>query len=282
LAPIQDFHNYLSLEKGLSLTTQKAYLSDVNHFLLSIDHKLSEVTRESLTSYFESLGKKEYAPASIHRKIIALKIFFRFCHRDKIIDFDPSCFLSSVKIWQLIPEVLSITEVDDLLRAPDEMTFIGARDKAILELIYAVGIRVSECCQLKKKNIQDGFVKVMGKGSKERILPIGEKALYALDWFLDKYPNPSEYLFVTKKGMPISRVTVFQRIKYYAQKCGIKKNISPHTLRHSFATHLLENGADLRIIQEMLGHASVATTDRYTHISQKRLHEAFASFHPRP
>ncbi len=282
MSQLDHFSYYLSLEKGVGSTTQSAYLSDISGFLHSTPHSINRVSADEIVSYLKKLQEEGYASSSIYRKIVAIKLFFRFLTREKKIKEDPSLFLTSPKIWQLIPEILTIEEVDRLLQQPDISIFIGARDKAILELIYATGLRVSECARVQVKDIQDGFIKVMGKGKKERILPIGGQALQAIDWYQKRYREKGGVLFISSKGNPISRVTIYTQINKYAEKAGIQKKISPHTLRHSFATHLLENGADLRLIQAMLGHESVATTDRYTHISRKQLSTSFDQFHPRP
>jgi integrase/recombinase XerD len=170
-----------------------------------------------------------------------------------------------------------------LLAQPDPETALGARDKAILEVLYASGLRVSELCGLNIQDVGEEAVRVKGKGSKERIVPIAPSALQSVDHYLGKFREDEEKaLFIGPHGKRIDRTVVWARVKFYAKKAAISKEISPHTLRHSFATHLLENGADLRVIQEMLGHSSISTTDRYTHISRKHLHEAFEKFHPRP
>lgn len=176
------------------------------------------------------------------------------------------------------------TEVTRLLEAPDPETFLGARDRAIIEMLYGSGLRVSELCSLSIYSIDETSVKVMGKGRKERIVPVGRKAVEAVDHFLVRFRDQfeGEALFVTKRGKALDRVAVWRIIKHYAGQAGIQKPISPHTLRHSFATHLLDHGADLRVIQEMLGHSHIGTTDRYTHVSQSRLQEAFSKFHPKP
>jgi integrase/recombinase XerD len=196
---------------------------------------------------------------------------------------DPTIYLESPKIWQLIPEVLTQEEVSRLLEAPDKESAEGVRDGAILQVIYASGLRVSELCQLNIGDLSDEQVRVVGKGRKERIVPIAKSAVAAVDEYLVRFRQEGDGpLFLSRRGKRIDRITVWERVKFYAKKVGITKVISPHTLRHSFATHLLENGADLRLIQEMLGHANVGTTDRYTHVSHKHLHDAFAKFHPRP
>ena len=288
---ISDFLSYISSEKGLASNTIEAYGRDISlfaSFLVSIDiTSLKKVSSASLISFLSDLKDKQYASSSISRMLIALKVFFRFLKKEGWIDADPSQHIDTPKIWQLIPEVMSASEVDQLLQAPDRDTYVGARDFAALKVMYASGLRVSELCSLNLFDINEESVRVKGKGGKERIIPIAKVAIGAVDQYLGKFRQQVEKqeepaLFLTGSGKRIDRDLIWNRIKYYAKKAQIQKNISPHTLRHSFATHLLENGADLRIIQEMLGHASIATTDRYTHISQKHLHEAFQAFHPRP
>lgn len=214
--------------------------------------------------------------------LISLKVFFRFLYREKIIEKDISQSMESPKLWQLIPEVLTLEEVERLLNASPVQTYLGARDRAILEVLYASGLRVSEVCSLTLHCVGEDALRVLGKGGKERVVPVGKKALNALDHYLcfrDHFQ--SETLFLSQKGKALDRVIIWRMIKHYAKQAGIQKSISPHTFRHSFATHLLENGADLRVIQEMLGHASIATTDRYTHVTASRLHSSFSQFHPR-
>jgi integrase/recombinase XerD len=186
-------------------------------------------------------------------------------------------------MWQLIPEVLTVEEVTRFLGAPDRETAVGARDFAIFQVMYASGLRVSELCGLNIGDISDDQVRVRGKGNKERVVPIAASAVAAVDHYLVHSRKEGDgALFLSNRGQRIDRVAVWERVKFYAKKAVISKEISPHTLRHSFATHLLENGADLRVIQELLGHANIATTDRYTHVSRKHLHAAFEKFHPKP
>lgn len=218
--------------------------------------------------------------------LIAIKVFFRFLKKEGILSCDIACYFETPKMWQMIPDVLQIHEVEALLSEPMTEDAIGARDKAILELLYATGMRVSELCSLKIHDLSDTFVKVKGKGKKERLIPVGKKAIQAVDHYLlhfrGEVKEESSPLFVSSRGNPIDRVTVWSQVKKYAKKAGITKEISPHTLRHSFATHLLEGGADLRLIQDMLGHEDIGTTDRYTHVSGAKLRAAFKAFHPRP
>ncbi len=213
-------------------------------------------------------------------------MFFRFLKKEGVISVDLGRYFETPKIWQLVPEVLSMEEVEALLQQPETEDFLGARDKAILELLYATGMRVSELCRLKITDLSDTFVKVKGKGKKERVIPVGRKAIEAVDHYLLHFRKEATeengLLFLSLKGRPIDRITVWTRVKIYAKSAGIIKSISPHTLRHSFATHLLENGADLRLIQDMLGHEDIGTTDRYTHVTGRRLKSAFKTFHPRP
>lgn len=220
------------------------------------------------------------------RMLVAIKVFFRFLKREKIISLDLGCYFETPKIWQLIPEVLQVEEVDLLLAQPKDDDRIGSRDKAILELLYATGMRVSELCGLCLNDLSDTFVKVRGKGKKERIIPVGKKAIAAVDHYLLHYRGEIREengpLFVSAKGKRVDRITIWKQVKMYAKQAGIAKSISPHTLRHSFATHLLEGGADLRLIQDMLGHEDIGTTDRYTHVTGGRLRNAFKAFHPRP
>jgi integrase/recombinase XerD len=241
-----------------------------------------KVETSHLIAYLSKLNQENYASASICRALIAIKVFFRFLIREGIIQANPALYLDSPKLWQLIPEVLSSQEIDLLLKKPDVSTILGARNKAILEVLYGSGLRVSELCGLDIYHIDETTLRVMGKGSKERIVPIGEEAIHAIDHYLQfRNGDREKALFVRKNGNRMYRQDIWKMIKYLAIEAGIKKNVSPHTLRHSFATHLLDNGADLRIIQEMLGHASINSTERYTHVSNTRLQETFEAFHPR-
>lgn len=288
--PIEDFYNYLGSEKGLSKHTLEAYLRDVRRFCSYLQKQgkdnLNQALEEDIISYLEHLKSHQYASSSLARSLIAVKVFFRFLKRENQVLKNITLYLPTPKLWQLIPEVLSVEEVEKLLNTPNNNCFIGARDKAIFELLYASGLRVSELCGLSRECFIEDFVKVYGKGRKERLVPLGSKAKEALEFYLKHYRDKmihitSDKIFVTQGGKPIDRITIYKRIKAYANVADIRKNFSPHTLRHSFATHLLDNGADLRVIQEMLGHASISSTDRYTHISQAHLQQAFDNFHPR-
>lgn len=284
---IVDFLDYLRSEKGLSSHTIEAYGRDVRLFARSLDSKdWDKVSSENILTFLSSLKGSSYAASSICRTLVAVKVFFRFLKKEGAIHVDLGRYFETPKIWQLIPQVLTIEEVDSLLAEPKKDDFIGARDLAILELLYATGMRVSELCQLRLQDLSDTFVKVKGKGKKERMIPVGKRAIAAVDHFLISFRGEVKEvdapLFISPRGKRIDRVTIWMRVKAYAKSAGITKSISPHTLRHSFATHLLENGADLRLIQDMLGHEDIGTTDRYTHVTSNRLKTAFKMFHPRP
>lgn len=284
---VDDFIIYLSSEKGFSPHTLEAYGRDINTFLLFLEavgvSDWKEVGQNHLIAFLSS--KKDYATASVSRALIAIKVFFRFLKREGIISDNFTRLLETPKIWQLIPDVLSLEEMERVLASPDPASLKGTRDLAILELLYATGLRVSELCRLNIQDVDEHAIRIMGKGGKERIVPLGSKASAALDRYLayreEAAIEREDALFVGKGNRPLSRITVWKIVKEYAVKAGISKTIFPHTFRHSFATHLLDNGADLRIIQEMLGHASISSTDRYTHVSCTHLHEAFQAFHPR-
>ncbi len=289
LRELEEFVIYIASEKGFSQNTIEAYRRDGSALLhfLHREGVLSwrDVSQEHLMRYLALLQEQGYASASIARALMAFKVFFRFLKRESLIAVDPMTHLETPKLWQIIPDILSYQEIERLFAQPDAKTPMGARDRAILEVFYSSGLRVSEICALKFFDVDDQFIKVMGKGSKERLIPIGSKAIEAIDHYITHFRGIVDQqeapLFVSKRGKHLNRIAVWKMIKAYAKKAGISKNISPHTLRHSFATHLLDNGADLRVIQEMLGHASISSTDRYTHISRSRLHEAFDAFHPR-
>jgi integrase/recombinase XerD len=281
---IADFLAYLGSEKGLSPHTLAAYGRDLQSFAqYSHGKKVEEVVGDQIIGYFQTLKTKGIASSSLCRALVAIKVFFRFLKREKIISQNPTVFLESPKMWQLIPEVLTIDEVGRFLEMPNIETPIGARDKAIFLVMYASGLRVSELCGLNTGDISDDQVRVRGKGNKERVIPIAAAAVAAVDYYLTQFRTEGDGpLFLSSQGKRMDRVALWERVKFYGKKAGITKEISPHTLRHSFATHLLENGADLRVIQEMLGHSNIATTDRYTHVSRKHLHDAFEKFHPKP
>lgn len=285
---IEEFITYIGSERGLSPHTQAAYSRDLYqlHALCAREGRPWPPDAEAVAAFLhasQQLGKKTTSQV---RALIAAKVFLRYLFKESHVPCDQSMFLESPKIWQTIPSVLSYQELDRLLQAPDGTTDDGIRDRAILELFYGTGMRVSELCSLSIYDVADDLVKVHGKGGKERLVPIGRQALMAVDAYLNtvrqKTDSTSElHLFVTKKGRPLDRLGVWKMVRGYVQKIGLEKKISPHTFRHTYATHLLDAGADLRVIQELLGHAHISSTDRYTHVSSSQLREVFRTFHPR-
>jgi integrase/recombinase XerD len=227
---------------------------------------------------------------SIARRLAAIKVFYRFLVRERILKTDPTSLVDSPKLWKKIPETLSLNEVDALLNQPNIREKLGIRDKAILETLYATGMRVSEAANLKVDNVNldIGFLRCIGKGNKERVIPLGKKAVGSIKRYLEMSrpkllkKKESEFLFLNRFGKKISRQSLWKIIKRYAKEARIKKPIRPHILRHSFATHLLERGADLRSVQEMLGHSNISTTQVYTHINKDRLKTIHKMYHPRP
>ncbi len=282
--PIAPFLSYLKAERGLADNTLAAYRSDLLIFFTFCSKEPKQITEEDLLLFLGYLKREKYAESSIFRLVATLRSFFQFLKKENLVSVDVTGHLCTPKLWQKIPELLCVPETERLLDAPPKEGFIGLRDRAILELLYAAGLRVSELCDLNVQDVDESCVRVRGKGGKERLVPIHKRAVQAVDRYLLTLTDqgPQEALFVTQRGRRLDRVSVWKQIKLYAKRVGIHKSLSPHTLRHCFATHLLENGADLRLIQEMLGHAQIATTDRYTHISAHHLQEAFKAFHPRP
>ncbi len=282
------FLSYISSEKGLSLNTIQAYQGDLEAFLAFCEKQsiknVSHTREEDLIAFFSTLKKKGIANSTLHRKLISIKVFFRFIRMETSLKKDITLFLEMPKLEKKIPDLLTIQEVDLLLKVPDIRTRIGARDTAILEVLYATGIRVSELCSMDIAHIDDQKIKVIGKGNKERMVPILPSVIDSIDYYLTKcrVNCDNKALFVGKFGSRLSRIDVWKRIKFYVKQISSDKNISPHSLRHAFATHLLHGGADLRVIQEMLGHSDISTTDRYTHMNDNAMIASFNKCHPRP
>jgi integrase/recombinase XerD len=286
------FTNHLRVERGLADNTIDAYSRDLTRFLQFLEKtKLSpfNVAQENILEYMATL-KANLSVSSAARNLSALKMFFRFLVSDGKIKGNPARRLGVPKLPQRLPEVLTVHEVEKLLSQPDASTHQGQRDKTMLELLYATGLRVSELVGLRVSNInlEAGYVRTLGKGSKERMIPMGEKALESLRLYLTDgrigllKKRSSPYLFINSRGKPLTRQGFWKIIKRYRTMAGIKKDITPHSLRHSFATHLLEGGADLRSVQIMLGHADISTTQVYTHITRDRLKQIHEKYHPRP
>ncbi len=290
---IETFLNYLSVERGLSNNTISAYRRDLNlytDFLVKNNiGALSKTTKNDIVNFMFLQKDQGLNVNSISRRLTAVRIFYRFLVREKILKTDPSSLVDSPKTWKKIPEALSVNEIELLLHQPNIRQTQGARDKAVLEVLYATGMRVSEVVNLKmdSANYDIGFVRCIGKGNKERIVPLGKKAIESIKRYLSASRprflknKESDYLFLNRSGSRISRQSLWKLIKRYAQSAKIKKPIKPHILRHSFATHLLEHGADLRSVQEMLGHSNISTTQIYTHINKDRLKTIHKTFHPR-
>ena len=290
---LQKFKQHLLLEKGLSSNTLDAYVHDVERLFEFLEkqgtHPL-EVKPDDLEHYLASLHDLNIQPRSQARMLSGIRSFYRYLVLDGHIEADPTLLLESPKIGMKLPEVLSVEEIDTLIAAIDLSKREGQRNRAIIETMYSCGLRVSEACNLKLSDLylNEGFIKVEGKGSKQRLVPISERAIAEIMAYMthraeiDIKPGNEDYLFVSahfKKKM--SRITMFHIIKELAEEAGIKKTISPHTLRHSFATHLLEGGANLRVIQSMLGHEDIGTTEIYTHIDAHRLRSEIIEHHPR-
>jgi len=291
---IEEFLGYLSVERGLSNNTLSSYKRDLSNFFGYLKKRriasIDKVTRQMITSFMLSEKDRGLSANSISREVACLKSFFKFLVRENKIKDNITSVIESPKLWKKLPSALDLSEVEKLLKAPNIREPMGVRDKAMLELIYATGMRVSELINLKMDdlNMGVGFIKCLGKGQKERVVPFGSKAKEWLVRYLDKgrasflKKKVSNFLFLTRLSRPMSRQMFWKIIKKYAVKARIKKDIMPHSLRHSFATHILERGADLRVVQEMLGHSDISTTQIYTHINKERLKSIHHKFHPRP
>ena len=285
------FLDYLLIEKGLSVNTQKSYGRDLNKlfFFLKKEKILwHEAGEKDLVQFIHQQSKAGLSARSLARLISAVKAFYRFAVLEGIREETPTDNLSTPKIWMNLPKYLMVEEVERLLQQPDNRTVTGLRDRAMLELLYATGLRVSELVFLRTSNINlvEGFLLCRGKGGKERIVPVGEPASQSVKSYLDKarphfIKTPVDWLFLTNRGKPFTRQGFWKMMKRYAAGAGIQENISPHVFRHSFATHLLEGGADLRSVQLMLGHSQITTTQIYTHVTRKQLRRIYDKFHPR-
>lgn len=284
--PLIEFIEYITYERCLSKNTQEAYQRDLTAFTCFLEeHKLSG-DREGISRFLQYMRDSEYASASVARAQIALKVFFRYLYREEHIEKDEVSFFDSPKMWQKLPHVLTQVEMQRLIAACGGNSKIDIRDRAIIELLYGTGMRVSELCSLTLYDLDDDLLTVNGKGDKERLIPLQEVTIRAVDRYLNQVRSGYESdknsaLFVTNRGGPIDRIVVWHMIKSRARRAEITKPISPHTLRHSYATHLLDGGADIRVIQELLGHAHISSTDRYTHVSRSQLQERFFACHPR-
>lgn len=288
------FLDYLSIEKGLSKNTLLAYRRDLGRYAAFLKKKkvpaLDAVTRKDITDFLLVERDRGLSPTSVARGLVAIRMFHRFLAEEGRLKENVTEALEAPKLWKHLPECLSISEIEALLKAPNVRKLQGLRDQAVLELMYATGLRASEVTTLKAGdvNFELGFARVMGKGGKERVVPMGQAAKKSVRRYLDRARpewvkgKAEDVLFVTRLGKRMSRQTVWGILKKCAGEARVRKKIYPHILRHSFATHLLENGADLRVVQELLGHSDISTTQIYTHIERSRLKSIHQKFHPRP
>jgi integrase/recombinase XerD len=289
------YENFLKLEKSLSQNSVSAYINDVNKLIYFLDHEYSKVTPEKvkllhLKGFVEWLNKKGVSPRTQARTISGIRSFFKYLLIEEKIHSDPTSLLESPKIGRKLPDILSIEEIDLLIDSIDVSRAEGQRNKAMLETLYSCGIRVSELVNLKISNLSfdQGFIRIEGKGEKERLVPISKSAIDEITKYMEGYrkglnisKDSANVLFLNRRGKKLSRVMIFTIIKGLSEKVGLVKKISPHTFRHSFATHLINGGADLRAVQEMLGHESILTTEIYTHLDKEYLKSTIQQFHPR-
>jgi integrase/recombinase XerD len=295
-AYIKGFKAYLQLERSMSDNTVEAYLHDVEMLasFISMEYNnpaLDQLTLSHLQAYLVHINDIEFAASSQSRRISGIKSFFKYLLLEEIVSNDPTALLEAPKLKRALPLVLSIEDVEKLFTAIDHSTPDGQRNRAILETMYSCGLRVSELVNLKLSNLylDLGFIKVLGKGNKERLVPIGGEAAKQINFYRHYVRTQirtiklgqEDVLFLNKRGTLLSRVMIFKIIKLLATKAGVDKKLHPHTLRHSFATHLVEAGADLRAVQEMLGHKSITTTEIYTHLDRSYLKETMEKYHPR-
>ncbi len=290
---IDTYLSYLELERGLSVTTRRSYREDLIRFNTFLTRKrigaFSRVRPVHIREFLQEM-RVNRSPATVARKLAAIRGFFKFLEGQRAIPRSPTAFIETPKLWRRLPQTLSVEEIERMLQSVGEEG-LGLRDLAMLELLYGTGLRVSELVSLELGHVnrEAGFLRCIGKGNKERIVPVGRQAMAAMARYLEtnrpqlvaRHPE-AQALFVNRRGGPLTRQRIWQLLRRYARAGLVTKTVGPHTLRHSFATHLLERGADLRIVQELLGHASVSTTQRYTHVDRSRLKAVHEQYHPRP
>ncbi len=290
---IDEFINFLAVERGLAQNTLLAYRHDLNKYLEFLDEKgvkgIDHVTKDHVTKSMFAQKEHGISTSTICRSLAAIKMFHRFLVRERLAKEDPTNLVDTPKLWKRIPEVLNGDEINAMINASKGKDWQSIRDNAILELFYASGMRVSELSNIKIEdiNLEIGYIRCLGKGSKERMIPIGKSAKESIVKYIAGprkklvKENKISTVFISRLGKKISRQSIWKIIKLYARKAGIKKEIKPHTLRHTFATHLLQHGADLRSVQEMLGHSDISTTQIYTHVDKDKLKSVHKEFHPR-
>jgi len=286
---IQAFLDFCRVEKGLSGNSISSYRTDLERFSVAVHTSVGDLSPEDLARYVQSLYAAELSPRSIARHVTTLRNFFRFLVEEKKVERDPTEFLTPPRQWSTLPKYLNQEEIERLLAAPPDSKATGLRDRAMLELLYASGLRVTELCRLEMSAVQRdlGLLRVTGKGNKQRIVPFGDSAGRAIDEYLSQgrplilKGRASRFLFVTSRGSAMTRQCFWKLLGGYGRQAGIFRALTPHVVRHSFATHLVERGADLRSVQIMLGHADISTTQVYTHVAQRRLREVVEQHHPR-
>ena len=294
---IEEYLHFLKIERGLSNNTIVSYQRDLKQYASYLTEQnitdISDIDRFVIMDFLSFLKKEDKSSTTITRMVSSLRRFHQFLRQERYTDSDPMQYIDTPKKKQMLPKTLSIEEVEKIIEAPDTTTTLGIRDRAILEVMYATGLRVTELISLKMSDLHlsIGLLKTLGKGDKERIVPLGDQAIYWITTYLEKsrpelvVKNKSDaindYLFLNYQGKAFSRQGIWKNLKIHVSEVGIEKEVTPHTLRHSFATHLLENGADLRIVQELLGHSDISTTQIYTHISKQRLADVYKEHFPR-
>jgi integrase/recombinase XerD len=288
---ILGFINYLRVEKGLAANTIQAYRRDILKFSAFASKArlgLADIRRDDIVDFLGSLYRQGLDSRSVARHLVTVRHFYRFAATEGFVDDDPAANVQSPRFRQGLPEFLSVEEVDRLLRQPDGHTSIGMRDRAMIELMYSTGLRVSELCGLRVADLQmdPGCLRCIGKGNKERLVPVGRQALDAVRKYLGQarpklLRGASPFLFLNQRGRKIDRIAFWKVLGEYGRRAGLRKTLTPHMLRHSFATHLLDRGADLRSVQMMLGHSDISTTQIYTHVVEERLKQVYKAHHPR-
>ena len=290
---LDQFFHYLVVEKGLSKKTVEAYSHDLHRFVDYLHNKgivdVRKTAKLDMRAFLLSLKRRNLSSRTMARNLVALRTFFRFLIQEGQVDVSPAEELESPSMTKKLPEILTLKEVERLLEQPNPQTLLGTRDRAMLEMLYATGMRVSELVQLpiNQINVEGGFVLLYGKGAKERVVPIGGEAMKWATLYMRTARGKlakgkeSPFLFINRSGRGLSRQRFWRSIKEYGQKAGIRKRVTPHLLRHSFASHLLERGADLRSVQMMLGHSDISTTQIYTHVAGERLKKIHQRYHPR-
>jgi integrase/recombinase XerD len=291
--PISRFLDHLTIEQNLSPHTVDAYRRDVQRYVNYLQSQSvtepETVQRNHIAHYVRSLDQLGLSPKSISRNLSAIRTLNRFMLEESIITQDPAEYVDLPKLPKTLPSVLDVSEMEAILHQPDTMTFLGIRDRAMMEMLYACGLRITELLTVKRNNVNptERFIRVLGKGSKERLVPLGQAAADWLIYYIEKARphlasrHSADILYLNAQGKKMSRMGFWKILKKYVDQAGIHKAVTPHTFRHTFATHLLEGGADLRVVQELLGHADISTTQIYTHIDREYLKQVHKTFHPR-